>query len=210
MIHTMIYLIINLHQRIARLMNTASNLTLTPPAPFFGAVKGERKLSRSWFAWTAFAVLLLVLAATSTPKLEVFRIPISDANSGMYPTMWVFVVLWLFGWAAYTDDVLHAHEAKYAADIKRLRQEYFTKEVCPYIARKYDAQISEAAANFLFVGYPARLSVQGETRKVWIEGMGSVKRFAMGETTRFHPEDLILEEVIEPAATQFVPLKPVA
>jgi hypothetical protein len=142
--------------------------------------------------------------------MEVFRIPISDNNSGMYPTMWVLVVLWLFGWLAYTDDVLHAHETKYAADIKRLRQEYFTKEVCPYVARKYDAEISEAAANFLFVGYPCRLPVQGETRKVWIEGMGNVKRFAMGDIAHFYPEDLILEEVIEPAVTRYVPLKPVA
>lgn len=191
-------------------MNTTPTLVLAPPAPFFGAVKGERKLSRSWYGWTAFAVLLVVLAATSTPLVEVFHITLREQDGGMYPTMWVFVVLWIFGWWAYTGDVLSAHEKKFGADIARLREEYFTKEVCPYIARKYNAEISDAAASYLFVGYPARLQVQGKTRKVWIEGFGSVKRFAMGETARFYPEDLILEEIIEPAVARSVPLKPVA
>lgn len=190
-------------------MDTAPKLTLTPPAPYYGAVKGERKLSRSWYGWTAFAALLVILAATSQPKMEVFHIPISDANSGMYPTMWVFVVLWMFGWWAYTDDVLHSHEKKFSEDMARLKQEYFTKEVCPYVARKYDAEISADAAYYLYEGYPYRLQVQGVMKKVRLSGRTSIGQFAMEEISRFYPEDLVFEEVVEPAVTQFIPLKPV-
>lgn len=191
-------------------MNTAPNLVLTPPAPFYGAVKGERKLSRSWFYWTAFAALLVILAATSKPLVEVFHIPIREQDSGMYPTMWVFVALWMFGWFAYTGDVLSENEKKFGADMRRLKREYFINEVCPYIARKYDAEISPDAAHNLYEGYPYRLSVQGETRKVRLSGRTSIGQFAMEEIARFYPEDLIFEEIIEPAVTRFVPLKPVA
>lgn len=190
-------------------MNTTPSPTLNPPAPFFGAVKGERKLTRRWFFWTAFAVLLVVLAATSQPKVEVFHIPIRDVDSGMYPTMWVFVVLWLFGWWAYTDDVLSANEKKFSADIRRLKQEYFINEVIPYIARKYDAEISPHAANVLYEGYSYRLPVQGDMKKVRLSGKTSIGQFAMEEIPRFYPEDLIFEEVIDPAVTQYVPLNPV-
>jgi hypothetical protein len=191
-------------------MNANSDLILTPPAPFYGAVKGERKLSRSWYGWTVFAALLVIFAATSKPQMEVFHIPLSDDNSGMYPTMWVFVVLWLLGWFAYTDDVLSANEKKFRADVARLKQEYFTKEVCPYVARKYDAEISAEAAYYLYEGYPYRLQVQGVMKKVRLSGKTSIGQYAMEEIPRFYPEDLIFEEVIEPAVTQYVPLKPVA
>lgn len=190
-------------------MDTTKAPVLAPPAPFFGAVKGERKLSRRWYGWTAFAALLVILAAFSKPLYEVFLIPISEDNSGMYPTMWVFVVLWLFGWFAYTDDVLSAHEKKFSADIRRLKQEYFTKEVIPYIAQKYDAEIPSDAAYHLYEGYPCRLRVQGVIKKVRLSGKIGIGQYAMEEVPRFYPEDLIFEEVIDPAVTQYVPLKPV-
>jgi hypothetical protein len=179
-------------------MNAVASVTLEAPAKNYGAVLGKKYFPLSAYRWMVFAAVLLI--ATIVSPAETFLFIPSDEKG--YGVMWLINGFLLILAAAAIADSRHTNLVDFDNDFKKGKWGYVNTFAREYIETRYGVKFRANEFSELWRGWNQYVQVNGEYKKVCLQGTESITAFARGNS-RFYPEDLILVEVIEPAKVSY-------